>query len=56
MAAVTLKVKIQEDIILNNQDYSSKRTLEIENVNEIENSKYPYNIHTVFNGRSIASP
>jgi len=35
MAAVTLKVKIQEDIILNNQDYSSKRTLEIENVNEI---------------------
>mgnify|MGYP003109933593 CR=1 FL=1 len=31
----TLKVKIQEDIILDNQDYSSKRTLEIGSINEI---------------------
>ena len=33
--AVTLKVKIQEDIILDNQDYSSKRVLEISSINEI---------------------
>ena len=31
----TLKVKIQEDIILDNQDYGSKRVLEISSVNEI---------------------
>jgi hypothetical protein len=31
----TLKVKIQEDIILDNQDYGSKRILEISSVNEI---------------------
>ena len=31
----TLKVKIQEDIILGNQDYGSKRVLEISSVNEI---------------------
>ena len=31
----TLKVKIQEDIILDNQDYSSKRVLEISGINEI---------------------
>ena len=31
----TLKVKIQEDIILENQDYGSKRTLEISSINEI---------------------
>jgi len=33
--AGTLKVKIQEDIILDNQDYGSKRVLEISSVNEI---------------------
>ena len=31
----TLKVKIQEDIILDNQDYGSKRVLEIANVQDI---------------------
>ena len=31
----TLKVKIQEDIILDNQDYSSKRVLEISSIDEI---------------------
>ena len=31
----TLKVKIQEDIILGNQDYGSKRTLEISSIDEI---------------------
>ena len=31
----TLKVKIQEDIILDNQDYSSKRILEISSITEI---------------------
>ena len=31
----TLKVKIQEDIVLGNQDYGSKRTLEIGSINEI---------------------
>ena len=31
----TLKVKIQEDIILDNQDYGSKRILEISSINEI---------------------
>ena len=31
----TLKVKIQEDIVLGNQDYGSKRTLEISSINEI---------------------
>jgi hypothetical protein len=31
----TLKVKIQEDIVLDNQDYSSKRTLEISSIDEI---------------------
>ena len=31
----TLKVKIQEDIILDNQDYGSKRVLEIGSINEI---------------------
>jgi len=30
----TLKVKIQEDIILSNQDYGSKRTLEISSIDE----------------------
>ena len=30
-----LKVKIQEDIILGNQDYGSKRTLEISSIDEI---------------------
>ena len=30
-----LKVKIQEDIILENQDYGSKRTLEISSINDI---------------------
>ena len=33
--AGTLKVKIQEDILLDNQDYSSKRVLEISSINEI---------------------
>jgi hypothetical protein len=33
--AGTLKVKIQEDIILDNQDYGSKRTLEISSIDEI---------------------
>jgi len=33
--AGTLKVKIQEDIILDNQDYGSKRILEIGSINEI---------------------
>ena len=33
--AGTLKVKIQEEIILDNQDYGSKRVLEISSVNEI---------------------
>ena len=33
--AGTLKVKIQEDIILDNQDYGSKRVLEISSINEI---------------------
>jgi hypothetical protein len=31
----TLKVKIQEDIVLDNQDYGSKRTLEIASIDEI---------------------
>ena len=31
----TLKVKIQEDIILDNQDYGSKRIFEVASVNEI---------------------
>ena len=31
----TLKVKIQEDIILDNQDYGSKRVLEITGINEV---------------------
>ena len=31
----TLKVKIQEDIILDNQNYGSKRTLEISSIDEI---------------------
>ena len=31
----TLKVKIQEDIILSNQDYGSKRTLEIDSIDEV---------------------
>ena len=31
----TLKVKIQEDVILNNQDYGSKRVLEIESITSI---------------------
>tara|TARA_R110002033_G_scaffold149739_3_gene186752 strand:+ start:149 stop:595 length:447 start_codon:yes stop_codon:yes gene_type:complete len=31
----TLKVKIQEDIILDNQNYGSKRTLEIGNITDI---------------------
>ena len=31
----TLKVKIQEDIILDNQNYSSKRTLEIGSITDI---------------------
>ena len=30
--ASTLKVKIQEDIILDNQDYGSKRVLEISDI------------------------
>ena len=32
----TLKVKIQEEIILDNQDYGSKRVLEIANIDEFE--------------------
>ena len=31
----TLKVKIQEDIVLDNQDYGSKRTLEISSIDEV---------------------
>tara|TARA_E500000305_G_C4023471_1_gene240300 strand:- start:2267 stop:2740 length:474 start_codon:yes stop_codon:yes gene_type:complete len=31
----TLKVKIQEDIILDNQDYGSKRVLEIESITDV---------------------
>ena len=31
----TLKVKIQEDIILDNQDYGSKRILEISSIEDI---------------------
>ena len=31
----TLKVKIQEDIILANQDYSSKRAVEIGSINDV---------------------
>ena len=31
----TLKVKIQEDIVLDNQDYGSKRTLEIARIDEV---------------------
>ena len=33
--AGTLKVKIQEEILLDNQDYGSKRVLEISSINEI---------------------
>ena len=33
--AGTLKVKIEENIILDNQDYSSKRTLEVGSINEV---------------------
>ena len=33
--ASTLKVKIQEEILLDNQDYGSKRILEISSINEI---------------------
>jgi hypothetical protein len=32
----TLKVKIQEDIILDNQNYGSRRTLEIASIDEFE--------------------
>ena len=31
----TLKVKIQEDIVLDNQDYGSKRILEISSIDEV---------------------
>ena len=31
----TLKVKIQEEIVLDNQDYGSKRTFEVAGINEI---------------------
>ena len=31
----TLKVKIQEDIVLDNQDYGSKRILEIGSIDEV---------------------
>jgi hypothetical protein len=31
----TLKVKIQEEIVLDNQDYGSKRTLEMSSIDEI---------------------
>jgi|TARA_R100000664_G_C2675032_1_gene85448 hypothetical protein len=31
----TLKVKIQEDILIDNQDYGSKRILEIASINEV---------------------
>ena len=31
----TLKVKIQEDIVLDNQDYGSKRTLEVASIDEV---------------------
>ena len=31
----TLKVKIQEDIVLDNQDYGSKRALEISSIDEV---------------------
>ena len=31
----TLKVKLQEDIVLSNQDYGSKRTLEIASIDEV---------------------
>ena len=34
----TLKVKIQEDIVLDNQDYGSKRTLEIARIDEVMKS------------------
>ena len=40
----TLKVKIQEDILLDNHDYGSKRILEISSINEI--SKRIVNITT----------
>ena len=33
--AGTLKVKIQEDIVLDNQDYGSKRILEISSIDEV---------------------
>ena len=33
--ASTLKVKIEENIILDNQDYGSKRTLEIGSIDEV---------------------
>ena len=33
--AGTLKVKIQEDIILDNHDYSSKKVLEISSIDQI---------------------
>ena len=33
--AGTLKVKIQEDIVLDNQDYGSKRVLEISSIDEV---------------------
>ena len=35
----TLKVKIQEDIILDNQDYGSKRILEISSIEDIAKGK-----------------
>ena len=31
----TLKVKLEENIVLDNQDYGSKRTLEISNIDEV---------------------
>jgi len=31
----TLKVKIEEEIIIKNQDYNSKRVVSIENINEV---------------------
>ena len=47
--AGTLKVKIEEDIILNNQNYGSKRTLSIASVTEIY-KMYKYYKYYLYQG------
>ena len=52
----TLKVKIQEDIVLDNQDYGSKRIFEIASINEVYKRivTVPANADTVIAGFASA--